>query len=453
MSHVIRHFFPFFLSLFAVVETSHAEVLTYREAISDAVRHSARIRVKVAEMNIADALYRQNFAGLFPEVTLNGRIEQYENLDERRNQGIKTVSSEVIGGDDSAWRSSLYLWGRYEVSNWYKKRHEVSYYEQMRDVRQCECDVETKKLLRDLTDVYGAAGGANIRLRYAAEIMKRLQSTLALKKRALAGGQVSYEEVLKTEAEITGTVRETSAISLEFKESIEILCSLAGRICGEGLEVEALVPDHEIPATDFVKWVERNPEYKVRAKELDAARTREQAAANNAWPDITLYGRYDYYGSSPNSLSNAIPDVRETAFTAGVLISLPLVDGGARHWERKKSRLEIKRQEEDVRAITQEKGREARKMLAGRAELSKSRKHYRKLLEQYGKLLDITKGARDLGERSAMDILEMEKDALAVERDLRVAEHDLAIYEKRLILEADYDHFIREYHGDGACQH
>ena len=70
----------------------------------------------------------------------------------------------------------------------------------------------------------------------------------------------------------------------------------------------------------------------------------------------------------------------------------------------------------------------------------------------YGKMLTITKKASALGERSLMDIMEMEKDSLTVERDRKATEHALAAYEKRLALEMDYEQFVSEYGGDKVCQ-
>jgi outer membrane protein TolC len=73
--------------------------------------------VRIEDINITDATYRQNFAGLFPEITANSRFERYENLDKRTDRGVDTISGEVIGGDESSWRSSIYLSGQYYISH------------------------------------------------------------------------------------------------------------------------------------------------------------------------------------------------------------------------------------------------------------------------------------------------------------------------------------------------
>lgn len=452
MFFCIRYSHIMLVLIFATVTLSRAEMLTYRDAVKNTLNNSARIRVKIEEINISDAVYRQSVAGLYPEITANSRFEKYENLDKRDDQAIKTVSSEVIGGEANAWRSSIYLWGQYYISHWYKKRFEAAYYEKLKDASYYECDIETKKLLRELIDAYGAAVEGKIKISYAAETLKLLQGILNLKKNAFAGGQAAYEDVLKVEAEIADTERQLSSLKKEFNENLERLRSYMGMDCSDDVELE-LLSDGKMQITAFPKIAEDTPEYKARMMELEALNLKEKAAANNYLPDVSVYGRYDYYGSNPDSLYSSVRDIRETAYSAGILITLPVFDGGVRKWERKKSDFELRRQKESVMAVMEEKGRDIKTLYAGYSELLKSLEHYRKLHDRYSKILDITKKATVFGERSLMDIMEMEKDALAVSRDMKTAEHAIAVYEKRLALETDYKHFISEYYGDWAYKY
>jgi len=420
-----------------------AETVTYQDSVRDALQHSARIRMKAEDIHISDAVYRQNFAGLYPEISAISRFEKHEALD-HRNTGLNTINGEVVGGDVSAWRSSAYLLGQYTLSHWYKKRFEASYYERLRDARVHELDVEMKKILRELTDIFSALAEGKIKLRYTADIFIRLQEIGQLKKQAFAGGQTSFEEVLKAEADMAASEKEMGAIRKEIRENMERLQSYTGKNYGEDAAVEPLVSTTRKPLADVARLIEDMPEYKARLKELEAVRFKAKAASNNFWPDISLYGRYDFYGTNPDTLDNAVRDFRQTAYSAGIMISLPLFDGGVRKWDRRRNTYEIRKQDETIQALREEKGRDIKTLQAGYRELAASLAHYRKLAEQYGKLLDITRKAHGFGERSLLDIREMEKDVLTVERDWRVAEQALAAYEKRLALETDYREFLRE---------
>lgn len=455
---VVTVFHIIFVGIFSLIvfiagTPCSAENITYRDMIKAALNNSARVRVKVEDIHISDAVYRQSFAGLYPVISANSRLERYENLDKRAQQGISSISGEVVGGDPSAWRSSFYLQGEYYISNWYKKRFEALYYEKLKGARIHDCEVETKKLLRELTDVYDALAESKIKWRYGSMTLQRFKDIFHLKKEVFSKGQISYEEVIKAEADAVNADKELAGVRKEMKENLERLYSYTGNTYGEDMEIEMFTSTGGKQFMEINKTIEATPEYKARMKELEAIKDRAKAAANNFWPDVSLYGRYDYYGSDTNSLDYSARDVRETSYRAGLMISFPLFDGGAKKWERAKSNYEIRKQEESVKAVAEEKGRDIKTLSAGYAELSKAHRHYKKLADQYGKMLEIAKKSQDLGERSIIDILEIEKDALVIERDLKVTEQTIAAYEKRLFLETDFNHFMVEHYGDGACKY
>ena len=122
-SSIVSRIFLLFICFTAL--PCRADSLDYRDVITDSIAYCASLRVKSEDVFISDAQYRSNFAALDPVVTLGGRAERYENIDNRDNTTINTIDNEVVGGYDSAWRSSVSLSGQYAVSNWYKKIYET----------------------------------------------------------------------------------------------------------------------------------------------------------------------------------------------------------------------------------------------------------------------------------------------------------------------------------------
>jgi len=429
-----------------------AELITYRDVIEAAIRSSAGLKVKEQDIKIAHAAYRQAFAGLYPELTLTGRLERYENLD-KDTRDIQSVNSEVVGGQ-SSWRSLAYLSGQYEISSWYKKRYEASYYQKLRDAAVFDCSTESKKLARDMTDLFGRLAEGKVRLRYGGEIIKALQDLVDLRNQSLAGGEASREEVIKAESDLESAEREQATLMKELRENLEALNSYTAKSYAATDEIESLnaETDHEA-AEPTMHQIEDAPELKARRKELEALQLKAKSTFNNYLPDVSMYGRYDYYGSDTDSMDNALREIRESGYNAGILISLPIFDGGARKWERVKTGEEIKKQEESIRAAIEERKRELRTSYAGYTELSRALTHYRKLAEQYEKLRVISGKAAALGQRSRADLLEMERDYLQIVRDLKVTETTLGVYQKRLAIESDYGSFMREFYGNGSCQY
>ncbi len=431
---------------------SHADSLTYELVVRDALAASARLRMKKENILVSDAAHRQAEAGLFPEISANNRLERYENLD-KRNTGIDTISGEVVGGSPSAWRTDVYLSGRYDVSSWYKKRFDVGYYEKLRETSVHDCEVETKTFLQELTSLFGQLAEKALKRKYASEVLEKQMQILRLRKGALSEGEASNEDVIKAEAGVTNAEKELATIAKEIKEDIARLYGYTGKRYPEDVEIETLRSDGRVLSGELSTLITETPEYKARRKELEALKLKAKAIGNNYLPDISFYARYDYYGSDVNSMDGSMRELRETSYNAGIFITLPLFDGGVKKWERKKILHEIRRQEESVKAKMEEKGRDIQSLQAGYGEIANVLNAYRRLSDQYRRMLGIARKALDLGQRSTADLLDMEKDALMVERDRAVAGNSLATYEKRLLLETDYKNYVKGFDGNGTCRY
>jgi outer membrane protein TolC len=309
-------------------------------------------------------------------------------------------------------------------------------------------------MIKDVTEIFGAIVEGKIKLEYSDKILNRLSKIYIVKKEAFGAGQYSYEDVLKAESDAISMEKEITNTRKELDENLERLSNYTGkRYSIPDMEVVNLII-YGIPAvSNEIKSIEGMPEYQAHRKELEAVKTREKAIANNYLPDASLYARYDFYGSNPDGLDYAISGMRQSAYNVGLMISIPLFDGGVKKWQRRQSLYEIRKQEESIRQVINEKNRDLKILRSGYAEVSKSFHHYKKLNDQYRKMIDISTKALSLGERSKLDILELEKDALAVEKDSRIVEHSVAIYEKQIALELDFKNYVSEYDGDWACKY
>ncbi|MEN6375147.1 MAG: TolC family protein, partial [Smithella sp.] len=311
-----------------------------------------------------------------------------------------------------------------------------------------------KKMIKEVTEIFGAIVEGKLKLEYSDKILNRLSKIYIVKKEAFGAGQFSYEDVLKAESDAISMEKEITKTRKELDENLERLSNYTGkRYSILNMEVVNLIISGIPSVADETKSIEGMPEYQAHRKELEAVKTREKAIANNYLPDASLYARYDFYSSSPDGLDYAISDMRQSAYNVGLMISIPLFDGGVKKWQRRQSLYEIKKQEESIRQVINEKNRDLKILHSGYAEVSKSFDHYKKLNDQYRKMIDISTKALSLGERSKLDIMELEKDALAVERDFRIVEHSVAIYEKQIALELDYKNYVSEYNGDWACKY
>ncbi len=437
---------------FTIPLSSNSEELSYLTAVRNTLKHSARIKVKEEEIKIAEAEYRQQFAALYPEVSLNSKIERFGDLDNRDEQSTVTISNEVIGGNQDSWRSSVYALGQYRLSNWYKKDYEVSYYEKMQSTKVQDCIVEVKNVCRELIDLYMNAGISKIRLRFHEKILTCLEGVYKLKQKAKAKGEISEEEMLKAAADLSRVRKEAAAVRRGLLENFARMAVMTGE---KYTEETSIIP-FDVEGVSSLTTTEGSetdaPEYKARLVELEALRVKAKSAENADWPDISIYARYDYYGDSQRSLDDALHNLRTNSYTTGVYISLPLIDGGLRAWKKRQNNAEIRHQEQILRAAGEKNSQEVNRLQSGYAELTRSVEQYRKLLDQYEKLLQISSKAGKLGERNDAEVLSMEKEKLTIESELLTSEQILAGYEKKLLLEQDFERFIAESKGENTCQ-
>lgn len=440
------------ISLLVVLQPLHAqgENLTYKDAIHDAIRQSARLRVKQAEVEISEASYKQSLSNLYPGLSLNSRLERFETL--AKDGEIRTIYGQVIGGNVDEWRSSVYLAAEYLLSNWYKKGYQSRYYRELIDAAKLDAEVESKKLVLDVTGIYGTLSEYFTRVRYEGEMIGKLREVISLRKRAYESGEISHEEFLKAEAGLAAAEKEQSADRMQLRQNLARLSALTGKDYPGDIYVEPIPPGGASTTGEILKDVENTPEYQYRRKEKEALQQKATAARNDFFPDIGIYGRYDFYGNR-SDLSDAVHDMEEISYNAGVFISIPLFDGFSRKWERQKVLREIKRQEESIQSLKAEKVKELEALHAGLSEQMKTVEHYRKLAARYRQVLEIARGAKLLGERNIVDIAETEREALSIERDLKVAENTMAAMEKKLFIESDHKNFMRDYYGNGSDIH
>lgn len=424
--------------------------LSYEDAVGEALRHSARLKVKNEEIHINEASWRQSLSSLYPTIALNGRLERFGNL--AGPTGIGTINGQVVGGLQDEWRSSVFVLGEYTLSNWFKKRYESHYYERLTEASIHDSEAEKKKVVLEVTDLYGSLAEGAIRLRYLGQMIDRMKEAVSLRTAAHKEGEISHEDLLRAEVQVVDLEKERTEAARQFKENLTRLTLYTGIEYEEDVMVQSLGAAAEVSERPEPERVEQTPEYRAKRKEVEAQQEKGRAARNNLLPDVGVYGRYDFYGRNPE-VYDSMKEMDKNSWNAGVYISIPLFDGGLRKWERERAAREIRRQEEALRALRQEKGRDSAGLFVKLRELDRTIAQYRRLLVRYEKLLAIASGAAALGGRSRAELLESGKEALAIERDMEVYVNQRAVAVRKYRLETDFASAMGDLDGNGTDRH
>jgi outer membrane protein TolC len=424
--------------------------LSYEDAVGEALRHSARLKVKNEEIHINEASWRQSLSSLYPTIALNGRLERFGNL--AGPTGIGTINGQVVGGLQDEWRSSVFVLGEYTLSNWFKKRYESHYYERLTEASIHDSEAEKKKVVLEVTDLYGSLAEGAIRLRYLGQMIDKMKEAVSLRAAAHKEGEISHEDLLRAEVQVVDLEKERTEAARQFKENLTRLTLYTGIEYEEDVMVQSLGATAEVSERPEPDRVEQTPEYRAKRKEVEAQQEKGRAARNNLLPDVGVYGRYDFYGRNPE-VYDSMKEMDKNSWNAGVYISIPLFDGGLRKWERERAAREIRRQEESLRALRQEKGRDSAGLFVKLRELNRTIAQYRQLLVRYEKLLAIASGAAALGGRSRAELLESGKEALAIERDMEVYVNQRAVAVRKYRLETDFASAMGDLDGNGTDRH
>lgn len=408
-----------------------AETFTYEKVIKLSLENSHILKSKFYDVGISSSSYKQSYANVLPQISFGSRFEKFENLTDTTSPEI--INGQLISLGLDEWRTSVYFTGEYNLSNLYKKMPEINYYKALKDYSIYDCQTELKNLIRDVSDAYSALLEAKIKLDYSEMILDQLKEIHSLDKSLYEKGEISYEDLLKIEAESESTLKEQTELRRQYGVAILKLSELTGK------KFNAEDTFQEIELKDNFNFVEPDikslPEFKAQLKQQEALKDKLKSAELDFLPDIALYTRYDLYGSSYYSLSSSLNNLRKTAFTAGIYLNMSIFDGGRSYWEKQKALLELKKQEEKIKQLRQEKNGEIQNLNLSYAELKNSLERYENLMKYYKKILDIDEKAYKLGERSKLDILGTKKEVLSIERDMKVTKNSLANVEKKLEIE------------------
>lgn len=415
----------------------------YEEVLEAALRYSPRIKEKVYEIDIAHAVYKQSISNFYPQISIGSRLEKFENLTETTRFLI--IGNQVIGGQPDEWRAGLYLSGEFYLSNLYKRWYDISYYRLLKDVVSYECQSEVKNLIKNVTDLYSKVLEAKIKLRYSELIVDKLRKIHELQKIAYEKGEISYEDLLKTEAEIETALREQTNIKRDLNVYLSDLSWITGEKFSPSDEFIKIPSKGKIYEIVNLQKVENLSEYKAQVKQVEAFEKRFKSVKMSFLPDIVIYIRYDLYGSSLNTFEDALGNVKKTAFIFGFFISMPLFDGGRIKWEKIRTLYELERQKERLKSVRIEKGREIEELYLTYIETKKNLQRYENLLKHYLKISQIEKRAYELGERSKIEFLEIEKDLLGLKRDKEITENTLAYLERKIEIETEENSGDAEY--------
>ncbi|MCF8054288.1 MAG: TolC family protein [Deltaproteobacteria bacterium] len=431
-------------------------IVDYEMIVVRVIDHNPSLKAKGEEVNIAQQDHRYAMGLMFPEISVNTQTSRYNYISDQQSQlGPDGKVNQLNSiSNNSQWQSSAYLLVQYKLSSLYKELFNVGYYKNKFAAKLYEYKAESKEMLSEMTDVYSAFLETEIRLKYGTEILKKNEEAYNLKKVAVEYGESSQEDLLQISLNIKSLRKDLLQTRKELKLNQD---KLNEYMATEIMKDDETLAPLTLNETDLPRkiaysdgWLETEPSYASGLLEVRAAEDKKTMSDNHWFPEISLYGRYDCYGSDYGDVGISTQKMQPTSTSVGMTISLPLFMGGRGISERDRNIAELKRVQNALDALKQRLFRSVRGLWVDYLAATSVYEESKQIALEYEQLMHITNQAKYLGGKNKLEVLDAEIKYLDSKKQAEIAEINVAMLAKKLLLETDFEGFMVQHYGNRA---
>lgn len=355
-------------------------------------------------------------ASRYPELGINANSEYAKRHGARYN-------SVQIGDDSlvsqSGYGDSLSLVLRQDIFKFGADELAIEAAEEnikQADLKRCSAYMDSSIKLLEL---YDEALGYKNRI----EIYERLKDAYEMlyiyEKRLSGAGELSKTVLADQAIALADTSYELSQLELNANNVLNKIYSLSGVKIPNVFYLSDLGGANSI-SSDFVPFedsvIAKGFDHELAANEL-SMRSQERLY----YPTVSLYGRYDLYGSDRDDFSRAGKDVKRHGYRAGLTVHMSLFDGGKRAAQIKEKQINKER----ILSKKEEAKLEYEKQIADLKLFLSKKDEYNKILSNSSKIskdiLTMQKRLNAGNESSKIDVLN--SLIASLKKELALKEH------------------------------
>ena len=355
-------------------------------------------------------------ASRYPELGINANSEYAKRYGARYN-------SVQIGDDNlvsqSGYGDSLSLVLRQDIFKFGADELAIEAAEEnikQADLKRCSSYMDSSIKLLEL---YDEALGYKNRI----EIYERLKDAYEMlyiyEKRLSGAGELSKTVLADQAIALADTSYELSQLQLNANNALNKIYSLSGVKIPNVFYLSDLGGANSINS-DFVPFedsvIAKGFDHELAANEL-SMRSQERLY----YPTVSLYGRYDLYGSDRDDFSHAGKDVKRHGYRAGLTVHMSLFDGGKRAAQIKEKQINKER----ILSKKEEARLEYEKQIADLKLFLSKKDEYDKILSNSSKIskdiLTMQKRLNAGNESSKIDVLN--SLIASLKKELALKEH------------------------------
>ena len=355
-------------------------------------------------------------ASRYPELGINANSEYAKRYAARYN-------SVQIGDDSlvsqSGYGDSISLVLRQDIFKFGADELAIEAAEEnikQADLKRCSSYMDSSIKLLELYDE--ALGYKN-----KIEIYERLKDAYEMlyiyEKRLSGAGELSKTALADQAIALADTSYELSQLQLNANNALNKIYSLSGVKIPNVFYLSDLGGANSINS-DFVPFedsvIAKGFDHELAANEL-SMRSQERLY----YPTVSLYGRYDLYGSDRDDFSRAGKDVKRHGYRAGLTVHMSLFDGGKRAAQIKEKQINKER----ILSKKEEAKLEYEKQIADLKLFLSKKDQYNKILSNSSKIskdiLTMQKRLNAGNESSKIDVLN--SLIASLKKELALKEH------------------------------
>jgi len=355
-------------------------------------------------------------ASRYPELGINANSEYAKRYGARYNSvqiGDDSLVSQSGYGDSVSLvlRQDIFKFGADELAIEAAEENI-----KQADLKRCSAYMDSSIKLLEL---YDEALGYKNRI----EIYERLKDAYEMlyiyEKRLSGAGELSKTVLADQAIALADTSYELSQLELNANNVLNKIYSLSGVKIPNVFYLSDLGGANSINS-DFVPFedsvIAKGFDHELAANEL-SMRSQERLY----YPTVSLYGRYDLYGSDRDDFSRAGKDVKRHGYRAGLTVHMSLFDGGKRAAQIKEKQINKER----ILSKKEEAKLEYEKQIADLKLFLSKKDEYDKILSNSSKIskdiLTMQKRLNAGNESSKIDVLN--SLIASLKKELALKEH------------------------------
>ena len=338
---------------------SHAELLTFDNILVEGLKNALDPHIAAETLAASEAAVGEARADDYPQLSLRYGQEYVHVYDEFN--AVVSVGDRVYSDSTSKYKNSLYLFSRYNLYDFGRRRLKIDYAEQQVRIATLRIDRTRLEVSRQLLDLYSRGLKLQYRIAVQQTVLDRHNRIYRLAEQLRGSGRYGRQDVGDAALALAETLSELEDLRIEYGA---VLGELSLYTRSNYNPDDATLAGLELPREDPPPGEDLDlfPEVLILQQQIQRKKTELAIAERTLLPQLTLSGSFGMYGSDDNSYGDALQALSKRDASIYLSFNMTLFDGFAVRSQKRRLRHEIAGLELEKRKTIMELQNEYRKV-------------------------------------------------------------------------------------------